>query len=321
MEKKHYYGIDYLRTFACIGIVMMHMLTNNKQYELGGFLAEAVIPSFTNFVFLFMVVSAFGMCVGYYDKVKAGNVCWTDFYKKRYMKILPFFAFLVCLDVLMSRSKEAVMEGFADVTLLFGLFPNNISIIGVGWFLGVIFAFYLIFPFFCCLIDNKRMAWFSLAVSVALSFVGASYFELRKNNIIYCLPFFIAGGLVFLYREEVRKIKWQIMLLVTAAAIVLYYVFKGNYLMCLILSTILLIQAILIPFKRSRIVSFISGISMEIYLSHMVIFRVIEKLHLNTVFGTGVVQYVITVVIVLCGVMVFAVCWKAVWKKVMRMVK
>jgi len=73
MEKKHYGAIDGLRAIAAIGIVMMHMGANNN-YEIGGYIYNKIIPSFTNFVFLFMVISAFGMCCGYYEKFKAGEV-------------------------------------------------------------------------------------------------------------------------------------------------------------------------------------------------------------------------------------------------------
>ena len=72
MEKKHYYGIDWLRAMACIGIVMMHIQANNT-YQLTGFIAEKLITYFTDFTFLFMAISAFGMCVGYYEKVKNGK--------------------------------------------------------------------------------------------------------------------------------------------------------------------------------------------------------------------------------------------------------
>ena len=62
---------------------------------------------------------------------------------------------------------------------------------------------------------------------------------------------------------------------------------------------------------RERILSnpftkFISAISMEIYLSHMVIFRVVERLGLNTMIGNGWVQYAATVVIVLVGTIIFS---------------
>ena len=95
--KKYYGSIDGLRTAACIGIVMMHV-ASNSNYSLDGFLSESVIPSFTNFVFLFMAVSAFGMCCGYYEKVLGGQISFSDFYGKRFKKILPFFGILVLLD-------------------------------------------------------------------------------------------------------------------------------------------------------------------------------------------------------------------------------
>ena len=115
-----------------------------------GFVYEGLIPSFTNFVFLFMVISGFGICCGYYEKILKGKISLSDFYGKRFKKILPFFAALVVLDLMMSPSLSSVHEGFADLTLLFGFLPNDITVIGVGWFLGLIFVFYLCFPFFLC---------------------------------------------------------------------------------------------------------------------------------------------------------------------------
>jgi hypothetical protein len=46
---------------------------------------------------------------------------------------------------------------------------------------------------------------------------------------------------------------------------------------------------------------------MEVYLSHMVMFRAIEKLHINTMFGNGWFQYVVTVVLTIGGAVVFSV--------------
>ena len=128
MERKHYDAIDGLRTIACFGIVLMHVRANNA-YDISGFVYDKLIVSFTNFVFLFMVISAFGMCCGYFDKVLNSQISLETFYFKRYSKKLPFFAFLVLIDIMMSPSKAALVEGFADVTLLFGLFPNDISVL------------------------------------------------------------------------------------------------------------------------------------------------------------------------------------------------
>lgn len=78
MEKKRYDGIDGLRTIACVGIVMMHVRANNS-YDISGFVYDRLIGSFTNFVFLFMVVSAFGMCCGYLDRVLNNQFSLEDF--------------------------------------------------------------------------------------------------------------------------------------------------------------------------------------------------------------------------------------------------
>ena len=45
---------------------------------------------------------------------------------------------------------------------------------------------------------------------------------------------------------------------------------------------------------------------MEIYLSHMVVFRVIEKVHLNAFATNDVIQYFLTVIFVLCGAIAFS---------------
>lgn len=125
-------SINGLRTIACIGIILMH-INANVNYELDNEVLNMVINSFTQFVYLFMIVSSFSMCCGYYEKIKNNQITMNDFYKKRFKKILPFFAFLVIINTLLERTVTSVYEGFADVTLLFGLLPvNGLSAIGVA---------------------------------------------------------------------------------------------------------------------------------------------------------------------------------------------
>lgn len=317
MKKEHYGAIDGLRTIACIGIVLMHMAANNS-YSISGFVYDSMIPSFTNFVFLFMTVSAFGMCCGYYERVINNKISFSDFYGKRFKKILPFFGLLVLLDIAMSPSIDALYEAFADLTLLFGFLPGagNITVIGVGWFIGLIFVFYICFPFYCVLIQNKRRAWMSFTVSLIYNFVCAVYFDAGRNNILYSGCYFLAGGLIYLYRHELMKLNRWISLGVAVASVVLYYLLDGNAVGCLLISICWLSYAIICAgggtarksyLLENRITNFISGISMEIYLSHMVIFRVVEKLSLNRIIGNGWMQYIFTVVIVLLGTVLFAI--------------
>lgn len=249
--KKHYGAIDGLRTIACLGIVMMHMRANN-DYTISGFCYNNIIPSFTNFVFLFMTVSAFGMCCGYYEKILHNKISIADFYGKRFKKIWPFFAVLVLLDVITSPSVNALYEAFADLTLLFGFLPGagDITVIGVGWFIGLIFVFYLTFPFFCWLIETKRRAWLSFVISLIYNFVCDQYFDVGRSNILYSGCFFLAGGLIYQYKDKLEELFGKIksgqlmMLLVVAASVVLYYAVGGNAMMCLLVSAVLLLYAL-----------------------------------------------------------------------------
>lgn len=241
MEKKHYGTIDGLRAIACIGIVMMHIAANNS-YEISGFIYNTMIPSFTNFVFLFMTVSAFGMCCGYYQRMLDNKVNLSAFYAKRFKKILPFFGTLVLLDVVMSPSINALYEAFANLTLLFGFLPGagNITVIGVGWFLGLIFVFYICFPFFCVLLKNKRRAWMAFGMSLIYNYVCISYFDVDRTNILFCACYFIAGGLIYLYRDKIGSLNRWLSLCVVVISAVLYYVAGGNTFTMLFASVALL---------------------------------------------------------------------------------
>ena len=310
MKKEHYGAIDGLRTIACIGIVMMHVAANT-DYSITGFFYNSMIPSFTNFVFLFMTVSAFGMCCGYYHKMLNNQINLSDFYAKRFKKILPFFALLVLIDVLLSPSLNAIYEAFADLTLLFGFLPNagNISVIGVGWFLGLIFVFYICFPFYCVLIKNKKRAWIAFFLSLIFNFVCSVYFDVGRTNILYSSCYLIAGGLIYLYRTNIRSLNQWALLVAVLFSVVLYYLIGANTLTCLLVSSSLLIYAISNRggVLQNKFTAFISVISMEIYLSHMVIFRIVEKLGLHQVIGNGWLQYFLTLIIVLFGTVIFSI--------------
>lgn len=203
--KERYEGIDGLKAYAILGIALMHVQSNGK-FILPGVYLQKLVSSFTNLVFLFMMVSGFGMCCGYYQKIIDHKISVEEFYSKRYIKIWPYFALLCALDFVISPSKNSLYEVFANLTLCQGLLPNaNISVIGVSWTLAVIFVFYMLFPFFCFLLGNKKRAWGVAAVALVFNYLCGSYFNAGRTNIVYDAIYFIAGGLIFLYRKELAE--------------------------------------------------------------------------------------------------------------------
>lgn len=347
--KFYFPSLDGLRSLACIGIVAMHVSANLKIKDVSDIGVVDYFISFAgNFVLLFMMVSAFSLCCGYLERFHNGSISLENFYSKRYKRILPFFALLTLIDVIkcvfengFSFSNTLIgelWEAFANITLVFGLLPNNgIDVVGVGWFLGIIFLFYMLFPFYSVLLKKKTAAWLWLAVSLVWYVAIERYFQPINGAIggtscmLVVAPFFLVGGIAYIYVDKLKKLTENATLRnVIKVAIVCYsvafFIFHFSFIFSnLLLYTMWLIYAIIDcstrrkwTFLSNRVMAFISGISMEIYLSRMMFFRVIEKIHLANYFSNPKILYLTTLSVVVACTIFFACVWKKVEKRVVR---
>ncbi len=331
---KEWYGnLNGLRVVSCLCIIAMHIRAN-ADYVLGsGF--DKIVASWTHFVMLFLMISGFGMFCGYYDKFRNSTISINDFYAKRYKKILPFFVVLVLLDVVIDRSLAHVIEGITEITLVFGLLPNNQpDVIGVSWTLGVIFLFYMLFPFVVFLCWTKRRAWISFAVSIIICLFCVIYYFTEKfvladfserHNFLYCAPFFLGGGIIYLNREAisgfVKRFRWIFLLICIALSVAWYFVYgETEHAVVLMTKNLILffawlIYAISVESKilDNKVMKYLSGISLELYLGQMVMFRVIEKLHFLYLVGNGRISFILVWIIVVAGLIVFIEVWKRAW--------
>lgn len=316
----------------------MHVLSNIGVKPSENYLTEELIPWFTDFTLMFMVVSGFSLCCGYYDRVKTGAITPNAFYKKRYMRILPFFACLCLLDLVMSPSVEQVYNLIANLTLCFNFIPNaQITMIGVGWFLGLVFVFYLLFPFFVFMLDNKRRGWVSFAIALTLAGVCTIHSfnadiplpNIGRTNIIYTMPLFMTGGMIYLYRDKMKLegIRQYICLAMCIAVTILFFAFPeirksgfGALVAELILFGLWLVYALgskdLI--LNNMVVRFVSGVSMEVYLCHMVMYRVVEKAHIETFISDADIHYILTCFLVIFGAIAFSWGFKRIERYVMK---
>lgn len=299
----------------------MHVLSNIKVKPSANYLTEHLIPFFTDFTLLFMMVSGFSLCCGYYQRMKDGTVTPDAFYRKRYLRILPFFALLCLLDFAVSPGLGSLCEVFANMTLCFGLLPPSVEIgvIGVGWFLGVVFLFYMLFPFFVFLLDSRRRAWVSFALAVAFVLVSIVHFSgPGRKCMVFCAPLFISGGIIYLYRHGLAAFGARhprLSALAVAALTAAFFATRGfvagafaGYLLELALFSSWLAYAVgsKARWLDNRLAGYLSGISMEIYLAHMVIYRVIEKVHLEDFIPQGDLLYVVTSLLTIAGVVCFS---------------
>ena len=339
-EVKKYRNIDALRSFGCLAIIAWHVKANTN-FNGGGVLTERLIPSFDYLVYLFMIISGFGMCNGYYQKLKDGNYDLNKFYSRRYKKTVPFFSILIIVNCILEFNRENIFEGLMEITMLFGFLPNNsLSVIGVAWTLGAIFAFYIIFPFVVFLLNDKRKGIISLIVTLGITYMCQSYFMTEKfvtsnftmrHSFLFCLPYFLSGGLIYLYRNElsatVNLHKRAVLLgcVILAVGYLLSPDEIGGFDM-IVPKTLILYSAMVCAvlgeqnkWLSNRFTKFISEISMEMYLAHMVVFRVVEKLHIEKVCDNAILRYVITyfmvVLLLVVGIKLYRKCEQIVMQR------
>lgn len=317
---ERYSSLDGLRTYAMICIIIMHVKAFLPYQH------AKIIGSFSHFVLLFMMVSAFSMCCGYYQRIKEGAIAPSQFYKRRYIRILPYFSFLCLLEFALHHNLTSFYELFSNMTLCFGLLPNpQIEMMSLGWFLGIIFIFYLLFPFFVFMIDNIRRAYLSLIISFAFAVISIAYFFeppfVEKNpqmhNIIYCMPFFVMGGIIYLEREIISSFGKKHISLITIITILLttaYFIFRASisntyviYVLELLMFSIWIMYAISSTdvFLNNKVTCFLSKISLEMYLAQMVAFRGIQLLHLENFVSNEIWLYVLTSILTLAVVIPF----------------
>lgn len=310
---KRYENLDGLRAYACIGIILMHVLSFGT-FGITGFVYERIIPSFTHFTALFMMVSAFSMCCGYYEKFQTGNVSIEDFYKKRIKRIWPFFALFCTIELIVNHDLNSLYEWFADITLVFGLIPNHgISVVGVGWFIGTIFVFYMIFPFYIFLLKSKIRAWIAMAVSVLLHILCMVRFTDANTggNIVYSSMYFMGGGLIYLYRDKFNQKTSLIAAATAVIATVFYYsVSNSSFVRLLVFSSLLIC---IIPggvsldiVFHNKAVKLIATVSMEMFICQMFAFHVCEKVGISRITSNMVINYWLTSVGTIIGAYVIA---------------
>ena len=276
---------------------------------------------------MFFIVSAFGMCCGYYERIKNCNISINDFYAKRYKRTLPFWIFMLMLGVLSAPSTDNIIQFFIEAPLTFNLcFYPNLSLLQVGWFLGMIFTFYIIFPFFVFMIWTKRRAWIVLFSTILLSLISSYYYNHADGwrpfhtvgvSIIVFSPRFVVGGVIYLYKDQLAKIFYSFsgrrQLIIRGLMVGLiactFYAMTYKSLILNVFNILLVLYAVSFtnyPLLDNQVTKVVSDLSFEIYLSHMLIFRGLEMLSLTHINENYTLNYIIVLAIVFVGALSFS---------------
>ena len=143
--------------------------------------------------------------------------------------------------------------------------------------------------------------------------ICADYFGITRTNILCDAVYLICGGLIYLYRENLFEFSRSHRIISGAmviAFVIVYYFASGYVWATLCLYGSIVIFALGASHKGilwNRYTKFLSTISMEIYLGHMVCFRVIERAGMIRLIENDLANFALTTTLTFAGAIVLAV--------------
>lgn len=327
-ETNKYYALDGVRTIAMLCILIMHVCAN-LPYKMHLSHIYKYVVFFGDFTALFMIVSAFSISCGYYNKILHGN--FEDiiaFYKRRFIRIFPFFACLSLIDIVIAPSWNSAYECIANLSLGFGFIPHQrISVIGVGWTLGVIFIFYFLYPFLIFCMQEKNRYLLLLAISSFFAFISHDYFQLEKVDFLYCLIYFVVGCGLFLKKDSIVLVNRWFILVITVIVGIDFFLSRviPHHISKFLFLSAIVIYAINVSNHKTLLsnnfMHSMSKFSFEIYLSHMFAYRILEKLNLLRIFSNYILSFAFTCFLTLSLSFFISYCFKSVEKKMIKELK
>lgn len=115
-------------------------------------------------------------------------------------------------------------------------------------------------------------------------------------------------GIASIVSTKVDLLKYGYLLVILLMTIASFYAWPQisglvEPFVCLIVFSLWIIYAISVEsiVLNNKWVTFISGISLEIYLCHMFVYRILEKMHILYILGRGYLAYVSMVFVTLFG--------------------
>lgn len=294
---KRYDGLLGLRGIGATMIIAYHMYLLNDYVGASAF-GDRTVGIGGVFVQLFFMLSSFSLMCGYAEKIKNGDIEWGTFYKNRFIKLAPTFYTALIAHLLLNACahvKNPIASIIGTASLLYALMPSNQeSIVMAGWALGIEVVFYLFFPAFFEFTKTRVRSLFTLVGSILLYLSYNFYYgvgiENNHINIIYQLFPFALGA--FLYHciscmeninEKARK---KIAFFQHVILFLLFvgwgYWFQGRLIVCIAFSLVIIRQIMYTDiFTTNRFVMWLGKISYEMYLFHMIVYRILYSLNLN----------------------------------------
>lgn len=205
----HYDGLEALRGIAAVAIVIYHTAA------FSGAKLPAGLSFVTNFfwlgVQLFYVLSAFCLCLGYFDRLQSRDEI-RRYAVRRFFRIAPLFYVLIPIYVLASplTVPPTFDKVLVNLLFMFQIAPRSgQEIVWSSWSIALEMQFYLLLPVLVSTLTNLRRATIGFAVSVAASIAYQVFYTSEAVSVGHLwkttpvqLCFFVLGIAAFhLFRQ------------------------------------------------------------------------------------------------------------------------
>lgn len=214
-------SLDILRGLLALSVAVYHLSIWSQLSE-AGTQANNALAIFGHYgVEGFFIVS--GFCFFHlYGKSAWGERELRRFHVKRFFRIAPLYFLAVALNLILGRvgwdySPTILLE---NVSLTFGLFHPNHSMVVGGWSIGIEYVFYFAFPLLAWATRRKVFLYLGTALLIALALPwsfgkvqAASHAGQMKFHTYVQIPnhafLFLLGGIVADLRQ---RISWRLTL-------------------------------------------------------------------------------------------------------------
>lgn len=233
-----------------------------------GFVGDVAIGG-NKIMFIFFAMSGFGLVHCFKN-----NPAYLDIFLKRSLSKL-FIPYVVCLVIFILYRR---IEGISNIDILHKV--GVLDFVQGGWYIYILALFYVVF----FVIFKNLKSPLALKVALVGAFVIgytciAPLLGLRAHTYCRC-PAFITGLIFGFYDDIIMRsmARWKLILLVALAFALLLIPHNSTTFDSLIYPSIVFLLMYSIPnIKATRLVWFISSISLEIYLFHMLAFYIVTR--------------------------------------------
>lgn len=207
--------IEFLRTFASLGVVWVHLWAgsfNKMPLVVNGLDVYKAISFVGNGVDFFFVISGFLMYLALYTEELTLN-SYLFFIKKRFLRIAPLYYCAILTYFVYYRMLNYNDIGWNAVFINASFLNNHfgINIAYTFWSLAVEWFFYLIIPVIFLFKNQRHQIW----VFCILEFI--SFFRLyqfESGNVLHTvpnmpMPFFMEFGWGILIGMILTKANWK----------------------------------------------------------------------------------------------------------------